>query len=80
MRKRPAEVHLDIRDLAVLHGKEFGVPESLAVVDLAFVSHERFVATHNNMLEVDRRHVGAVRPAALKIGLPLIRLSSGLVK
>ena len=70
MRKRPTEIHLNVHDLALSHSKQFGVPESLAVIQSALVGYKRFLLAYDNLLEVKRGHSRAVRPAALEIGSP----------
>jgi hypothetical protein len=71
MRKRPTEVHFNVRNLAVLHRPQFGISKPLAIIHSALVDYKSLFVLHDDMLKIDCCHVDAVRPTALEISLPV---------
>jgi hypothetical protein len=60
------KVHLHVDDLAVLDPKEFGIAKRLAIHRLARITHERFVAFAEQLLDLKELDLLVERPAASK--------------
>jgi hypothetical protein len=81
MRDVPAEVNLDISQLAVPRGDEFRVAEGASIFHRDFVSDEgALVVLRQQPLDIDRRDGITARPATREEGLTVESIVERLVK